>query len=122
MNSVLTVTRASLPGSFIAVITISGRLDAATVNQLDRAFTEAQAARNRVFIIDMSGLHYVSSSGLRVLLTGRNNARRRGGDVLLCGLTSSVREVFDMVGFTGVFNIYASFEQAQEAATGPTKG
>ncbi len=116
MISTLSVTSQKLEGQSIAVLRLAGRLDATTVSQLERALTDAQLSGDRVIVIDLSDLTYISSSGLRVLLTGRSNARKQGGDVFLCNLRAPVREVFEMVGFTAVFTIFDTLEQATEAA------
>lgn len=117
MISSLSITSQRLDAQAITVLKLQGRLDAHTVGQLERALTEAQLSGDRAIVIDLSELNYVSSSGLRVLLTGRSNARRRGGDIFLCSLRPPVREVFEIVGFVAVFSIFDTLEQAVEAAT-----
>jgi anti-sigma B factor antagonist len=116
MTSFLHITSQSLPEQSIAMLSLAGRLDANTVSQLERALTDAQLAGYRAIVIDLGELVYISSSGLRVLLTGRGNARKRGTDVLLCNLQPAVREVLEMVGFSAVFPIFESREQAVAAA------
>ena len=69
----------------------------------------------------MSQLTYVSSSGLRVLLSARSASRKRGGDLFLCALSPSVREVFDMVGFSAIFSLFDTVEMGMEAASILTK-
>lgn len=122
MISSLNVTSQRVEGQSATVLKLAGRLDATTVSQLERALTDAQLSGNRVIVIDLSDLTYVSSSGLRVLLTGRSNARKRGGEVFLCSLRPPVREVFEMVGFTAVFTIFDTLEQATEAAAAVSRG
>ncbi|MCL6510222.1 MAG: STAS domain-containing protein [Anaerolineae bacterium] len=122
MISSLNVTSQRVEGQSTAVLKLAGRLDATTVGQLERALTDAQLSGNRVIVIDLSDLTYVSSSGLRVLLTGRSNTRKRGGEVFLCSLRPPVREVFEMVGFTAVFTIFDTLEQAMEAAAAVSRG
>lgn len=93
-----------------AYYALVGRLDAATSSQLERALNRALSA---TIVLDMSRLTYVSSSGLRVLLTARRKARERNGDVVLCGLTQNVRDVFNMVGFSALFTIRDSLDEAR---------
>jgi anti-anti-sigma factor len=66
-------------------------------------------------VVDLAAVNYISSSGLRALLTARRQARTRGGDVFLCCLHPRVREIFEMVGFVSVFGIYASRDEAAAA-------
>ena len=101
----------------IPILGVTGRLDASTVSILERSLVRALSTGARVIVIDMGEVTYISSSGLRVLLTTRRQARERGGDVLLCALSPNVRDVLDMVGFTVLFSIFTSVEDAKQAAT-----
>jgi anti-anti-sigma factor len=100
----------------IPVLQVSGRLDASTVSVLERALLRAFSLGARAIVIDMGEVTYISSSGLRVLLTARRQARERGGDILLCALSPNVRDVLDMVGFTALFSIYNTLDDAQQTA------
>src|SRR5512141_3101450 len=98
----------------IPILAITGRLDASTVSILERSLLRAQISGISV-IIDMGEVSYISSSGLRVLLTARRQARERGGDVVLCSISSNVRDVLDMVGFGVLFTIYGTLEDAKQS-------
>ena len=100
----------------IPVLQISGRLDASTVSILERALLRAFSFGASVIVIDVGEVTYISSSGLRVLLTGRRQARERGGDILLCSLSPNVRDVLDMVGFTVLFSIHNTLDDAKQNA------
>ena len=100
----------------IPILMVSGRLDASTVNILERSLLRTLFTGAKVIIIDMGEVTYISSSGLRVLLTARRQARERGGDVVLCTLSPNVRDVLDMVGFTVLFRIFGSLDDAKQAA------
>jgi anti-anti-sigma factor len=92
-----------------------GRLDALTVPEFEselRGHLDQGAAR---VVVDFRDVTYISSSGLRALLTARRLARSQGGDVKLCRLSPRVYEIFEMVGFTQVFGVYDSVEMAQTA-------
>jgi anti-anti-sigma factor len=92
-----------------------GRLDALTVPQFERMLREHLDQGTNKLVVDFGDVTYISSSGLRALLTARRLARSQGGDVKLCRLSPRVYEIFDMVGFTQVFGIYESVEAAREA-------
>jgi anti-sigma B factor antagonist len=96
----------------VDLIQVSGRLDAmqapALKQKIEELFTEG---RYRI-VLDLSALEYVASPGLRVLIEARKKARDwkitdlEGGDIRLAGLPSRIREVFDLTGFTSLFEIY----------------
>lgn len=100
----------------VPVLTITGRLDASTVNILERALMRGLSQGARTVIVDVGEVTYISSSGLRVLLTARRQVRERGGDILLCSLSPNVRDVMSMVGFTTLFTVYEHAEDARRAA------
>ena len=102
--------------SGIPVLQVSGRLDASTVSILEHALTRALNKNARAVIVELSEVNYISSSGLRVLLTARRRARERGGDLFLCALSQNVRDVFDMVGFTALFSVSSSIQDAVQAS------
>ena len=108
------VMQTPLGGGVVGVV-VEGRLDAATVPTLEQTFQRLLSEGQTRLVIDLSGVNYISSSGLRVLLTARRQARSRGGDMFLCHLHPRVREIFEMVGFLSVFGIYAECEQAASA-------
>jgi anti-sigma B factor antagonist len=121
MNALLTITSDRAPDAPITVLHVAGRLDASTVSQLEHAIADAQVAGARAILVDMSQMTYVSSSGLRVLLSARTAMRKKGGDIFLCALSPSVREVFDMVGFSAIFSLFETVEMGMEAASILTK-
>lgn len=89
-----------------------GRLDAMTVPQFEQALKDRVSAGELQLLVDMKDVSYVSSSGLRALLTVRRLLIKQGGDLKLCRLSPRIYKVFEMVGFTKVFGIYESVEAA----------
>jgi anti-sigma B factor antagonist len=87
------------------VIALAGRLDSTTSGLLDARLSENVDISDRT-IIDMTGLDYVSSAGLRVLLKAAKQAKARSARLLLCTLHPNVQEVFDISGFSAIFSIY----------------
>jgi anti-sigma B factor antagonist len=96
----------------VDLLTINGRLDAASAPQLKQQIdTLFDQGRCRL-VLDLAGLEYVASPGLRVLIEARKRARDRkitdleGGDVRIANLPPRIKEVFDLTGFTSLFEIY----------------
>lgn len=83
--------------------TLEGRLDTITAPDLESKINEAVDDANKL-ILDFAKLDYISSAGLRVLL-GAAQAMDGKGDMVVRNLTPSVREVFDLTGFSNMFNI-----------------
>jgi anti-sigma B factor antagonist len=103
----------------IDLITVSGRLDAASAPQLKQQIEQLfEAGRYRI-VLDLADLNYIASPGLRVLIEARKRARDRkftdlegGGDVRLANMPDRIREVFDLTGFTSLFEVYPSTVEA----------
>ena len=96
------------------VVTASGRLDSNSAPALE-AVLPARAQASPKLVLDLSGVPYVSSAGLRILLMGAKAARAAGHKLVLAGLSPSVREVFDISGFTSIFTLEADVDSALAA-------
>lgn len=91
---------------------LTGRLDAVTAPAFDSWFsTRLQAGEHRL-VLDLSGLEYISSAGLRSLLAAAKQIKAAQGAVALSGLTGTVEEVFRMSGFLTIFKVMATPEEA----------
>jgi anti-anti-sigma factor len=101
------------PVGEVRCFTPQGRLDALTVPEFEGLLRDHLSRGTTKVLVDFQDVTYISSSGLRALLTVRRLARNQGGDVKLCRLSPRVYEIFEMVGFTQVFGIYDSVETAQ---------
>lgn len=97
----------------IVVLEVDGRLDTKTAHTLEKKLLELLGAAQVRILIDMAPLEYLSSAGLRVLLMlGKKLNGTDNGNLVLCGMNESVREVFDIAGFTSVFTIRATRAEA----------
>ena len=86
-----------------AVLTLEGRLDTTTSSQLEEAIAAAEGAE--AIRLDMRGLEYISSAGLRVLLKTEKAQREKGGSLTLEAPTEEVMEVLRITGFDSLLNI-----------------
>lgn len=83
-----------------------GRLDSATVGELDRTLEALFAGAASKLILDFSQVDYISSAGLRsTLIAGKKTRALPGGRLALCGLRPQVAEIFDVSGFKAIFLI-----------------
>lgn len=82
---------------------LEGRLDTITSPTLESKIKEATPDATKL-VLDLSKLDYISSAGLRILL-GAAQAMDGKGDMVVCNLNPSVREVFELTGFSDLFNI-----------------
>lgn len=89
-----------------------GRLDTETAGELELALHDAFESGRRHFILDLTRISYVSSAGLRVLLALAKKLDGDIGTLRLAALNASVKQVFDIAGFTSLFDIRANHKAA----------
>jgi len=106
------IVRGSTFGEGIWVVEAEGRLDAAAASQLEADLRSLLAEGKSKIVVDMGGVSYISSTGLRVLLVAIKRARGRGGELKLCRLSPRVYDIFRMAGFTAIFPIHGTEEEA----------
>ena len=82
-------------------VVLEGRLDTITSPELEKALVLDGVER---LVVDLAGVEYVSSAGLRVFLSAHKRMSKAGG-LRLEGLRPVVREVFDITGFSDIFEI-----------------
>ena len=97
------------------LIEVSGRLDQTQTPELEEHLDNLLARGNHRILVDMSGVTYINSGGLRCLVTAWRKAKKQGGNVVLAGLRERVNEVFSMIGFDKVFDVYATRASAEAA-------
>ena len=83
-----------------AIIEITGRLDTTTAPTLDNVLQE-QSESNNHLILDLKGLEYISSAGLRVLLSAQKRMQT-SGSMKLRNVCEEVMDVFEMTGFADI--------------------
>jgi len=98
-----------------AVLELSGRIDATNAKAAEELLLGELQAATGPFVVDMAGVDYVSSAGLRVILVGAKAAQAAGRPFRLCGLRPPVREVFDVSGFSRIIPIFAGRDEAVAA-------
>ena len=87
----------------VLTLKIEGRLDTTTAPTLEKTINEKLVDVTEL-ILDMNQLTYVSSAGLRVLLSSQKKMNKIG-TMKLIGVCEEVMEVFEMTGFVDVLNI-----------------
>ena len=85
------------------VAVLEGELDTAAAPEFEAAMQPLFDSRGREIIIDCTGLEYIASSGLRILLNILKKARATGSRVVLRGVNEIIRDVFELTGFINLF-------------------
>ncbi|MCR5761356.1 MAG: STAS domain-containing protein [Sphaerochaetaceae bacterium] len=81
---------------------IDGRLDAVTSAEFEKELETVE--KSGELILDLSGLEYISSAGLRLILAAQKHIGKNG-NMVVRNVTPEVMEIFEVTGFTGVLDI-----------------
>ena len=87
----------------VATIELTGRLDTSTAPALDNAITEEIKGVSNL-VLDLKGLEYISSAGLRVLLSAQKKLQKIGS-MTVKNVCEEVMEIFEMTGFADILVI-----------------
>lgn len=91
----------------VFVLSPVGRLDAETAPGLQEQIVGHIGGGETTMLLDLAGLSYVSSAGLRAILIAAKKLQELDGRFALCGLSNGVAEVFRVSGFDAILTIHA---------------
>jgi anti-sigma B factor antagonist len=101
--------------SDVKVVKVMERIDAYNAGDLENTFNEVVSDGTKKLICDLEKNEYISSAGLRVFLILLKSMKRSGGEIVLCSVQPSVKVVFDMAGFSRLFKIFNTRDEALTA-------
>jgi anti-anti-sigma factor len=101
----------------VHVLAPAGRIDTTTVGVLEGRLAPLLAAPRPRVVVDFSGVDYISSAGLRILLVAARRVQQSGGRLALCAMGDAVRHVFYLAGFLPLFIVCDSRAAAIEQAS-----
>jgi anti-sigma B factor antagonist len=87
------------------VVEVEGFLDAYTVAELEETFNRLIKERKFKLIVNLAKLDYISSAGLGTFMGVIDEIRDNSGDIILVNLSPKIYKVFDLLGFSELFEI-----------------
>jgi len=96
----------------VTIVSVTGNIDSNTSPQAQQTIDGVLASGVQKLAVDFTALDYISSAGLRVLLGAAKKLRGSGGALHLFGLNETVREVFDISGFSTILAVFGTEEEA----------
>ena len=84
---------------------IDGPLNAQALDEVQEKINNLEINTGDVVVMDCTEMSYICSSGLRIFLAMHKDVTQRGSKLIIRGLQPLVKNVFDMTGFTPIFNI-----------------
>ena len=103
-------------GNGVSIIDITGDVNAFAESALMEAYTQACNGNTRAIILNFSGLEYMNSSGIGLLVTLLIRVNRQKQQLLAYGLTEHYRQIFELTRLNEAIGIYPSEAEAIAAA------
>lgn len=96
------------------IVTVSGRIDSATAPELENTLLGLIAAGQNNIVVNMAGADYISSAGLKALLSALMKVRKEipPGNVVISAIRPELKENFELVGFHRLFDFFDTDSQA----------
>ena len=96
----------------ISVMSVKGRVDSETAPQFDSALSKLiRDNRNRI-VLNLQGVEFLSSAGLRAMVKALKDAQGAGGDVRLVSVSAPIQGILLTVGFNQMFKTFSTTEEA----------
>lgn len=99
--------------SGIHLIKLIGTLDIMGVNEIETKFAGYCSGENARVLVDLSGVDFLASIGIRLLVSNAKSLLSRNGRMVLLNPTLSVREVLDLTGIPDIIPMYDQLESAE---------
>lgn len=96
----------------VEIASLKGRIDAVTAPEFEKKILEVIEKGERTILLNMAGLEYISSAGLRSILTIAKKLKAENGEVFFAELQGAVEEVFKISGFHSIFKVFDSEKSA----------
>lgn len=95
----------------VAVVTASGRFDSETAPSLDAELSKVSGEKNKI-VLDLKGVDYLSSAGLRAIVKALQTVQKSGGGVKLACASEAVETILRTVGMMEMLKMYPSVDSA----------
>lgn len=97
----------------VDIVQVTGRVDSFTAPKLAEAFQTLLRSNRYKIVFDMSGIDYVSSAGLRVMIDVQKTCRQsEKGELVLAGVPRRIHETLELAGFLPLFRCFGDVESA----------
>ncbi|MCI5053024.1 MAG: STAS domain-containing protein [Simkaniaceae bacterium] len=98
------------------IVSLQGRIDATSTPQLEDKLAEIISAGGKHIIIDFAKVEYLSSAGMRLMLSNTKKLKSEAGNLVFCAINEDVMEIIKMAGFEKILSIYGSEDEALKAS------
>ncbi|GGO02152.1 STAS domain-containing protein [Microbispora bryophytorum] len=116
MTAAVVLTPVSAPvADHVLVVALDGALDYTNAERLRQDVEAALGEEHRELVLDLSGMDFCDSTGIRILLSVRKLMQERDGAVTMASLNARLTRIFKLTGLTSAFTLAASLAEAVAA-------
>lgn len=90
----------------VDLVTVSGRIDSSNAASFEGGLKELMNNGRHSLVLNLNGVSYMSSAGLRALVSTLKECKKRNGDVRLAAPSERVAEVLSLAGLDSLFQVY----------------
>lgn len=87
------------------IVSVAGRVDGTNAQNFDTSLDETIGPTENAIVLDLSGLVYMSSAGLRTILMTAKRLQARNAKLALCSLRPEINEIFQIAGFNRILAV-----------------
>ncbi len=98
--------------SDIAMLYPKGHLDAHSVEHFEAEILKLIENKSINIIVNCTDLNYISSAGMGIIMGYLDEIQEKGGDIKLCSVNERVYDIFDLVGFTEIYDFLKDEQEA----------
>lgn len=96
----------------VSVMKVNGRVDSETAPEFEKALINLIEENCSKIVLNMQGVDFLSSAGLRAMVKALKGAQRGGGDVRLVSVSEPIKGILLTVGLNQMFKMYSTNEEA----------
>jgi len=96
----------------VSIMKVNGRVDSDTAPELDTALSKLLMDNRNKIVLNLQGVDFLSSAGLRAMVKALKEAQNSGGDVRLASVSEPIEVILRTVGMLQMFKIYSTSEEA----------
>ena|SRR3989338_7942990 len=106
--------RVSKKKNYVYSIELTGSLDSETYQQLEGEIDEINNDKIRALVLDMKGVDYISSAGIRVVISTEKDLRKKQAAFAMINLQPQIKKIFDVMKILPIFNIFDDMAEADK--------
>lgn len=96
----------------VMTVAIKGRLDAVTAKSAEETLLKLIDSGERKLVVDLAGLDYVNSIGLRVFMLCAKRLKAGQGELAVCALKPPIQKIFEIAGFSSLLKTFPTRDEA----------